>query len=591
MKKVFSLLILCGLLLLAITHESEAAGICQVIDSRFEPYTLHHLNSSNLWQLVDSESPIVNVLITTKDCLENLPSFKLAIFSYGYDATEKTITPKVTLLKSSITQVTVVKDGVIKVPLRIGNKNCSGYAIKNGIDAATDFIIDYIPPLALFNYFKDIKFSKKENESCKYFAGFLDQTDPKDRGDTEGILIRDSESKDYTITGLKNSSGFGAFLNKHGIQFECTPTTCNKNETKNADESSRGLVLNAVKAINNGYSLDPCVSDKEDKCYSLLSRFPIPITGGDVFKGEKNDGLDFNGDGSPDLFTFKTTVNTVGDNIPIEHSIILGRTGFSWLFKFLYDMIVYLMIIAAVVRLVYLGYLLITSESAKTKTDIKESFWCVFIGLMILFSVYTILNFVNPDLLYLEPKFEKVFLESAGTDGIGTTFTGTAQSNNDTKWVSENGKVIELISKSKGVIKVKPCFDSDIVSMKLFGLPFKVHKSIEPSLKRINSAWEIKGGNSFYKIPASKGSAESMGGYVCRTAKNSNKLSWHAYGLAIDINPDENPYQSDLKTDMPPAFVKLFTDEGFGWGGAWKSKKDAMHFSKLNNEQGDMKVD
>ena len=37
---------------------------------------------------------------------------------------------------------------------------------------------------------------------------------------------------------------------------------------------------------------------------------------------------------------------------------------------------------------------------------------------------------------------------------------------------------------------------------------------------------------------------------------------------------------------MPKAFVQAFTSEGFGWGGAWTSVKDAMHFSLSPNEGG-----
>ena len=52
-------------------------------------------------------------------------------------------------------------------------------------------------------------------------------------------------------------------------------------------------------------------------------------------------------------------------------------------------------------------------------------------------------------------------------------------------------------------------------------------------------------------------------------------LSWHSYGLAIDLNAKENPL------NKPPvlsaAFVKCFTDNGFVWGGAF-SRKDGMHF-------------
>ena len=84
----------------------------------------------------------------------------------------------------------------------------------------------------------------------------------------------------------------------------------------------------------------------------------------------------------------------------------------------------------------------------------------------------------------------------------------------------------------------------------------------------------------------------------------SGRLSNHAYGLAIDLNPFYNPYVtrrgdgsvniapagSELYADRSqsfsykidtedPAFV-LFTQHGFTWGGNWRSSKDYQHFEK-----------
>ena len=84
----------------------------------------------------------------------------------------------------------------------------------------------------------------------------------------------------------------------------------------------------------------------------------------------------------------------------------------------------------------------------------------------------------------------------------------------------------------------------------------------------------------------------------------SGRLSNHAYGLAIDLNPFYNPYVtrrgdgsvniapagSELYADrsqsfaykidpQDPAFV-LFTQHGFTWGGNWRSSKDYQHFEK-----------
>ena len=86
-------------------------------------------------------------------------------------------------------------------------------------------------------------------------------------------------------------------------------------------------------------------------------------------------------------------------------------------------------------------------------------------------------------------------------------------------------------------------------------------------------------------------------GYVDRDIAGSSDKSWHAAGLAIDINPAQNPHNKPppqggtLVTDMPEggtgsAMVALAAKYGLGWGGNWNSSKDAMHFSAGSNEQG-----
>lgn len=84
-----------------------------------------------------------------------------------------------------------------------------------------------------------------------------------------------------------------------------------------------------------------------------------------------------------------------------------------------------------------------------------------------------------------------------------------------------------------------------------------------------------------------------------RTIANGTKLSQHAYGLAIDINPKLNPYI--LGNQILPAsgseFVdrnqytlgmirkdeavyKIFQRYGWSWGGDWNQPKDYQHFEK-----------
>jgi D-alanyl-D-alanine carboxypeptidase/Putative peptidoglycan binding domain len=76
--------------------------------------------------------------------------------------------------------------------------------------------------------------------------------------------------------------------------------------------------------------------------------------------------------------------------------------------------------------------------------------------------------------------------------------------------------------------------------------------------------------------------------FNCRKKTSGRGWSTHAWPVAVDINPDQNPFSSDgmLRTDMPRAFVEAFTIEGFGWGGNWRGAKDAMHFSLAPHERG-----
>jgi len=84
--------------------------------------------------------------------------------------------------------------------------------------------------------------------------------------------------------------------------------------------------------------------------------------------------------------------------------------------------------------------------------------------------------------------------------------------------------------------------------------------------------------------------------FVCRPVVGATSWSMHAYGLAVDLNPFQNPYvKGDLVlpelastyTDrervrpgmVTPDVVHAFESIGWSWGGDWNSLKDWMHFS------------
>jgi hypothetical protein len=83
-------------------------------------------------------------------------------------------------------------------------------------------------------------------------------------------------------------------------------------------------------------------------------------------------------------------------------------------------------------------------------------------------------------------------------------------------------------------------------------------------------------------------------GFMCRPVTAGTTFSQHAYGMAIDINPLENPEISGslvvpINGVHNPAVTgtivagsaaeRAMASHGFIWGGTWKTMKDFMHFS------------
>jgi hypothetical protein len=87
----------------------------------------------------------------------------------------------------------------------------------------------------------------------------------------------------------------------------------------------------------------------------------------------------------------------------------------------------------------------------------------------------------------------------------------------------------------------------------------------------------------------------------CTGGDRTGTWSMHAYGLAVDINPRENPYVGCGQSRDPTArryrnrsrhrpgmvtrrVVEAFRSIGWGWGGAWAGDtKDYMHFSSTGH--------
>jgi hypothetical protein len=70
----------------------------------------------------------------------------------------------------------------------------------------------------------------------------------------------------------------------------------------------------------------------------------------------------------------------------------------------------------------------------------------------------------------------------------------------------------------------------------------------------------------------------SFGGcYSFRSQRTGTKLSTHAWGIALDLNPESNA--QGTAGNMDAGVVAIFKQAGFSWGGDWQGRvRDPMHF-------------
>jgi len=98
------------------------------------------------------------------------------------------------------------------------------------------------------------------------------------------------------------------------------------------------------------------------------------------------------------------------------------------------------------------------------------------------------------------------------------------------------------------------------------------------------------------------GDGNNTAGFVCRRARGQSRWSAHAHGLAIDLNPFQNPFhRRDLvlpelasayldRSRVRPGMVlrggvavRAFAGIGWTWGGTFRQPVDPMHFTATGN--------
>jgi hypothetical protein len=124
--------------------------------------------------------------------------------------------------------------------------------------------------------------------------------------------------------------------------------------------------------------------------------------------------------------------------------------------------------------------------------------------------------------------------------------------------------------------------------VKVFGKLFAAGYPIERM--RVTSTAELNA------PPTGDGNTTAV--FACRPVRGQTGWSQHAYGLAVDVNPFQNPYHKgsvvlpELATsyldrgNVRPGMIlphgpvaQAFATIGWKWGGDYQSLKDFMHFS------------
>lgn len=115
------------------------------------------------------------------------------------------------------------------------------------------------------------------------------------------------------------------------------------------------------------------------------------------------------------------------------------------------------------------------------------------------------------------------------------------------------------------------------------------------SMYLIDNFWTGDGGSS----DTASIDVNNTSCFCYRAVTGGGNLSNHAYGRAIDINPQQNPYVNDgycshenaqqyiERYGQDPHMVmpgdtwyNTFAKYGFSWGGDWDNPKDYQHFEK-----------
>lgn len=138
------------------------------------------------------------------------------------------------------------------------------------------------------------------------------------------------------------------------------------------------------------------------------------------------------------------------------------------------------------------------------------------------------------------------------------------------------------------------------IFMELFQEEYEIN-----SMYLIDRYYEKDQARNREQVDISSINDDNTSAFHYRKIAGTEVLSNHAYGMAIDINPLENPYvkEADLQQTVASPYkdynsykdrtaqrahmiskddacYRIFKAHGFQWGGEWNGNKDYQHFEK-----------
>jgi hypothetical protein len=127
--------------------------------------------------------------------------------------------------------------------------------------------------------------------------------------------------------------------------------------------------------------------------------------------------------------------------------------------------------------------------------------------------------------------------------------------------------------------------ESQLVSVTLFGVEnVRIHKKAVDVFKRWEAsvrAYEdeviVGVGGIRRKRVKHPWQPRVIQSWNWRLKRGSSSRSMHSWGIAVDIDPAQNPMGKPLRTNIPAYVTNRAKLRGLRWGGDWRTP-DAMHF-------------